>query len=295
MSDRPTLIVVNPKALRLRESGLSEQIHAAVRPGRVELLVTEGPDHARRFCAEHAARFAKIVVAGGDGLLNEVADGSFGQPTAIAPLPAGSGNDYVKALPGYPVPLADLLASNEVMPGDMGEVTFSDGTIRRFLSEAGAGMDAACVRLMPQWLSRISTVAGYNVGAIGAIISYKPYAATVTIDGRTSHYDRVHMLAVANTTYFGDGMRLAPDARFDDGQFHVVIVKDASKFELLRSFKMLREGTHITHPEIVYRPCKEIVIEPDRPLEMCIDGDYVSKTPAKFENLPAHVRLVKPA
>jgi diacylglycerol kinase (ATP) len=294
MTDRPTLIVVNPNALRLRKSGLLDQIQAAVQPGRVELLVTEGPDHARRFCAERAARFAKIVVAGGDGLLNEVADGSFGQATVIAPLPAGSGNDYIKALPGYPASLSDLLASDEVMPGDVGQVTFTDGSVRHFLSEGGAGMDAACVRLMPQWLARISTVASYNVGAIRAIVSYRPYAATVTIDGRTCRYDRVHMLAVANTTYFGDGMRLAPDARFDDGRFHVVIVKDASKFELLRSFKMLREGTHITHPEIVYCSCKQIGVEADRPLEMCIDGDYVPKTPARFDNLPGSLRLVKP-
>jgi len=173
-------------------------------------------------------------------------------------------------------------------------VTFTDGTTRCFLSEAGAGMDAACVRLMPQWLRRISTVASYNIGAIRGIVRYEPYAARVTLDDQPHRFDRIHMLAVANTTYFGDGMPLAPDARFDDGRFHVVIVKDASKFELLRKFKMLRKGTHVTHPDVLYRPCREVTLQPDRPLEMCIDGEYVPRTPARFENVPGAIRIVKP-
>jgi len=295
MSNRPTLIVVNPRALRIRRTGLFDEIRAMERPGRIEVLVTERAGHARTFCTQSAHGFEKIIVAGGDGLLNEVADGSFGQPTAIGPLAAGSGNDYVKALPGYPASLADLLASTETMPADAGRVTFTDGTTRHFLSEAGAGMDAACVRLMPQWLNRVSTVATYNIGAIRAIISYRPYAATIQLDDQLHRYDRIHMLAVANTTFFGDGMRLAPDARHDDGRFHVVIVKDVSRLELLSKFKMLRLGTHITHPEILYRPCRRVVLEASRPLEMCIDGDYVPKPPATFENLPGAVRIVVPA
>ncbi len=293
MADRPTLIIVNPRALRIRRSGLLDRVLAAAKPGCVEVLLTDRADHARDLCHRDAGRYAKIIAAGGDGLLNEVIDGSFGQPVAIAPLPAGSGNDYVKALPGYPATLPELLSATETMPADVGRVTFSDGTVRHFASEAGAGMDAACVRLMPQWLSRFSTVASYNVGALRAIIQYTPYGATVTVDDTPHRYERIHMLAVANTTYFGDGMRLAPDARFDDGRFHVTIVKDFSKFALLRRFKMLREGTHTTYPGIVYQPCHTLTVTPDRPLEMCIDGDYVAKTPARFENLPKAVRLIK--
>jgi len=294
MSDRPTLIVVNPGAPRIRRSGLLDEIRLAARPGRVEVLWTERAGHARAFCAGRADRFDKIIVAGGDGLLNEVVDGAFGGPAAIAPLPVGSGNDYVKALPGYPVPLEALLEADGRMPADAGTVTFTDGTVRRFLSEAGAGMDGACVRLMPQWLRRISPAASYNVGGIRAIISYKPYAATVTLDGEARRYDRIHMLAVANTTYIGDGMRLAPDARFDDGRFHVVIAKDVWKLELVLRFNMIRKGTHITHRAVVYAPCRQVIVEADRPLEMCIDGDHVPKTPARFEILPGAVQIVQP-
>lgn len=295
MPDRPNLIVLNPGSIGVRRSGLLAQVDSAVREGRLHVLETERADHARQFCAERAGEFAKIIVAGGDGLLNEVLDGSFGQPTAIAPLPVGSGNDYVKALPDYPATLAELLDADETMPADVGQVTFTDGAVRRFFSEAGAGMDGACVRLMPQWLRRISPAASYSIGGIRAIVSYRSYAAIVDIDGDRYAFDRIQMLAVANTTYFGDGMRLAPDARFDDGRFHVVIAKDGGKLEMLVKFPRLRKGTHVTDPKILYTPCQRVAIQADRELEMCIDGDHVPKTPAEFQILPAAARIVRPA
>lgn len=294
MSDRPTLIVVNPLARRIRRSRLLADVQAAAREDSVEMLATERADQAREFCAARTGAFAKIIVAGGDGLLNEVVDGSFGHPTPIAPLPGGSGNDYIKALPGYPVSLADLMNATDIMPADVGQVTFTDGTVRRFLSEAGAGMDGACVRLMPQWMNRIHPASSYSIGALRAVLSYRPYPGTVGLDGESRRYDRIYMLAVANTTYVGDGIRLAPDAHFDDGRFHVVVVKDVSKLKLLRRFRTLRKGTHITDPDIVYAPCQRVTLEVDRPLEMCIDGDYVPKTPVRFEVLPGAAQIVRP-
>ncbi len=288
-----TLIVVNPVATRARRSGVLEQIRRVAGDPNVEVLETSNADHARQTCRRRAGEFRKIIVAGGDGLLNEVVDGASGADVAIGPLPAGSGNDYIKALPGYPASLEALLGADETLPADLGQITFSDGSVRRFCSEAGAGMDAACVRLMPKWLNRINPAASYNIGGIRAIISYKPFGATVAADGVERRYDRIHMLCVANTTYFGDGMRLAPDARFDDGRFHLVIAKDISKLELLLRFKTIRAGTHVTHPLIVYEPCRTVAVAPDRELEMCIDGDYVDKTPVRFDVLAGAMRLVR--
>ncbi len=295
MANPSVLIVANPRSHGVRRSGLLERFDRLRASGRAALLLTAAGDHARRYCRESGADFERILVAGGDGLLNEVADGSFGHGVALAPIPAGSGNDYVKALPGYPASLEALLEADQSMPADMGRVTFADATARHFLSEAGSGMDAACVRLMPQWLNRLNPAMSYNVGSIRAILSYRPYGTTVTLDEQTHRFERVHMLAVANTTYFGDGMPLAPDARFDDGRFHVVVVKDASRLELLLKFKMIRLGTHVTHPDILYRPCRVVTVQADRELEMCIDGDYVPKTPARFENLPGAARILRPA
>ncbi|MBN1344766.1 MAG: diacylglycerol kinase family lipid kinase [Phycisphaerae bacterium] len=309
MPTASVLIVTNPESPGVRRANILEVIDDARRRGRVDVLLTRHADHARTFCAERFGAFEKIIVAGGDGLLNEVVDGCLtgwdlsspdgGRPVPpdrpmIAPLPAGSGNDYVKALPGYPAALRDLLDSDDSALADVGRITFTDGTTRYFLSEAGAGMDAACVRLMPKWLNRRSPAAGYNVGGIRAILSYRPYSACVTLDGVPRRFNCIFMLAVANTTYFGDGMMLAPDARFDDGRFHVVIVQDAWRLEMLMRFKMIRRGTHVTHPKIIYEPCRHVEVQPDRPLEMCVDGDYVPKTPAHFESLSKAIRVVRP-
>jgi YegS/Rv2252/BmrU family lipid kinase len=309
MSQARVLIVANPEAAGVHRGNVFNDVEEARRTGRVDVLLTERADHAREFCADRHEAFDKIIVAGGDGLLNEVMDGCLAgrrsrsgdvdgaavlDRPVIAPLPAGSGNDYVKALPEYPATLEELLESDESVTADVGRITFTDGTTRHFLSEAGAGMDAACVRLMPKWLNRRSPAASYNVGGIRAILTYRPYSALVTVDDVQRRFNRIFMLAVANTTYFGDGMKLAPDARFDDGRFHVVIVQDASRLNMLTRFKTIRDGTHVEHPKVIYEPCRLVTVEPDRPLEMCVDGDHVDRTPARFENLPKTIRIIRP-
>jgi diacylglycerol kinase (ATP) len=289
-----TLILVNPCGVRVRRSDAWAQARTAADGRQVVVLETEYAGHAEEYCRTHAGEFHKIIAVGGDGFLSEVVNGALGADVAVAPLPGGSGNDFAKALPGYPASLDQLLASQRCIRVDVGRITFDDGESRCFLSEAGTGLDAACVRYIPNWLRKISASRAYDIGALRGVIQYRPFAARVEMDGEVVKYRRLQLLAVCNTAYFGDGMPIAPDARFDDGVFHVFALGEASRLEILKNFTSLRKGTHIHHPKSIYRACRNVRIEADRRLDMCVDGDLVERTPQTWEIQPGALRVIAP-
>lgn len=290
-----TLIVINPLGVGLRRHGARRAIDALVSRPEISIVETEYAGHAGDYCRSHASELDKIIAVGGDGMLMDVVNGALEADVPVAPLPGGTACDFVKAMPGYPASLEQLLAAEETTRIDLGRVDFVDGGSQYFVTEAGVGMDAATVALIPARLRRIRASWAYNIGALRSILSYRPFAARVWIDGDEIAYERLQLLAVCNAKYFGDGMAIAPDARLDDGRFHVFGVGDASRLDVLSNFASLRKGTHIHHPRAIYRPCQRVEIETDGPLEMCFDGDLVSRTPRRWEIEPARLQIISPA
>jgi len=271
-----------------------EVIRSVVDDQAVEVVETQYAGHAGDYCREHAANFDKVIAVGGDGMLMDVVNGALAANVPVAPYPAGTACDFVKAAPGYPAPLQQLLDSQTTMPVDLGRVTFDDGSSQYFITEAGVGLDAACVHYIPGWLRRVSSKRAYDVGALRAMLWYRPFQARVTLDNEPYEFERLQLLAVCSAPFFGDGMPVAPDAKIDDGQFHVYAVGNVSKMEIISNLTALRKGKHIEHPKSLYRTCRRVEIQPDRPLEMCFDGDLLTRTPRTWEIQPGRLRLVVP-
>lgn len=289
-----TLILVNPQSVSLRRSGTLPEIHNAADGERVVLVETHHAGHAGDYCRRHAKEFDKVIAVGGDGTLMDVVNGCIDADVAVAPLPAGSGCDFVKAAEGYPMSLAALLAAEGRRHIDVGQITFDDGGTHYYLTEAGVGLDAASLGYIPDWLRPISAKRAYDVGALRGILWYRPFPARVTIDDDEVEFPRLQLLAVCSATYFGDGMPIAPDAKIDDGLFHVYALGDASRWEIIRNFRSIRNGTHVDHPKSIYRACRRVRIEADRPLEMCVDGDLIPRTPRQWDILPGRLQIVAP-
>ena len=286
--------MVNPHGVSVRKRRLHRVLAEVAGFPNVVLLETERAGHAADYCRAHAGEFDKIISVGGDGLLMEVLNGAIDAPVAFGALPGGSACDFIKAAPGYPATLDELLASRRSTPIDVGRIRFAEGKPHYFFEEAGVGLDAATVDYIPAWLRRIHVKRAYDVGALRAIVCYRPFNARVWLDTRQHELRRVHLLAVCNAPYFGDGMPIAPDARLDDGQLHVFAIADTTRFEVLRNFGRVRQGTHIDHPRAIYQACRQVRIEADRPLSMCVDGDLLRRTPIQWDVLPGRARLIVP-
>jgi diacylglycerol kinase family enzyme len=98
------------------------------------------------------------------------------------------------------------------------------------------------------------------------------------------------LLAVANTGWFGGGMQISPDADPDDGRLDVTVVGDVGRIELLRFFRLVFDGRHMTHPKVHGLRGREIRIEADD-LMLWGDGETLGRTPSRLEAVPGALRL----
>jgi diacylglycerol kinase family enzyme len=116
------------------------------------------------------------------------------------------------------------------------------------------------------------------------------------IDDAFDEVMTIALVAVANCGYFGGGMRIAPDARFDDGLFDIVIVHDASTLQLMRDMTRVYSGAHLGSPQVRVIRGRSLVAEPEpgpgaRPLWIDLDGESPGTLPARFDILPGAIRM----
>ena len=117
---------------------------------------------------------------------------------------------------------------------------------------------------------------------------------TVEVDGATRH-GRMHDAIVANGQYHGGGMWLAPEARWDDGLFDVVLIGDIAKGDFVRSVPRIYRGTHLTHPKVELLRSARVRVDADERLPIELDGEQLGTTPVRFEVVPGALRVRVPA
>ena len=202
----------------------------------------------------------RVVAVGGDGttfaLLNALlpltARDPQGPPPVFAVLPAGTGNAWARSN-GLPLSLpaaARQLIGAQPCPVDLPEALL-DGRHAGFLSIASAGVSAevarradALPRKRPWTYARL---------ALGALLRSRPQPMRIEVDGSLWREGKFWLAAVANCSSFGSGMRIAPDARVDDGLFDIVLVENAPRAEVLLAFPRVYFGAHKSHPRVHIR------------------------------------------
>jgi diacylglycerol kinase family enzyme len=100
---------------------------------------------------------------------------------------------------------------------------------------------------------------------------------------------------VANCRYFAGGMKILPHADPSDGMLDVLVWGDVSKVDLALNLHKLYRGTHVTHPKATIRRARRVVITPETPLPIEVDGEQPGITPAAFDVVPSALRLRAPA
>jgi diacylglycerol kinase family enzyme len=101
----------------------------------------------------------------------------------------------------------------------------------------------------------------------------------------------MHDVIVANGRYHGGGMKLAPDARQDDGLFDVVLIGDVTKVDFLTTAPKLYSGRYLSHPKVELLRGSAVTVEAAEPLPLEVDGEPVGTTPARFEVVRSALRL----
>jgi YegS/Rv2252/BmrU family lipid kinase len=304
MGDAATAIgvIVNPRAGLGRGLRLLPRLAATLQTvsETSHLHVTAARGEATTVARELALAGARLVVAvGGDGTVNEVANGllAAGRPeVALGIVAAGRGVDFARTLGIEDDPAAALLAAcrGAALPLDAVEADFAGE--RRFLVNAGGmGLDAAVAARAER--TRLPGRRSSYWAALGAVLPrFRPFAVEVEADGER-FAGKALTVVVANGASFGGGFELLPHARLDDGLFDLAVVGDLSAFDLLRHLPRLADGGHLDHPKFWYRTARAARVAfpgGDRP-RLQLDGEVVDtgRAGVAFALHPGALRVSK--
>lgn len=227
---RKILFIINRKAGTDRQKRLEGVIRRYLTPKAFSVEITHleylghGADLAREAVK---AGVDTVVAVGGDGSINEIAQGLVGTSTALAVIPLGSGNGLARALKiPLKVPLAlELIANGRRKPIDIGYANE-----HLFLSNAGVGFDALIADQFRHTKKR--GLWGYAKLVISSFNKYKGPSYKIDIDGQEME-QKAFMFTVANGNQFGYEFKLAPGASLFDGNLDVCVVPPMPFFGLL--------------------------------------------------------------
>ncbi|MGV3244357.1 diacylglycerol kinase [Staphylococcus sp. 11262D007BW] len=247
---------------------------------------------------EEAARvihqnFDLLVVAGGDGTLNEVINGIAEQPNRpkLGLIPMGTVNDFGRALhlPNDIFKAVDVILSGKTVEVDIGKMNS-----RYFINLAGGGKITEVSYEAPSKLKSIVGPFAYYIK--GFEMLPQMHAVNVRIEYDDEVFEGDIMLFLLGLTNSMAGFeKLVPDAKLDDGKFTLLIVEKANIAELGHIMTLASRGEHIKHPKVHYYKAQSINISSYTDMPLNVDGEYGGQLPANFYNLKRHIEVFSPS
>ena len=187
---------------------------------------------------------AKIIVIGGDGMLHAAINNVQGNPIGL--IPAGTGNDFARALG---LSLEDPIENiRRVLSADVEEVDLGKIGDEYFAAICSTGFDS----VVNERANKLKWPTGkmkYNIAMLLELPRFKPRNYEIVIDGKQMQTQAM-LIAIANGLSYGGGMKVCPAADLQDGLLDVMILAPVPKLEFIRIFPSVFKGLHITHPAV---------------------------------------------
>ena len=256
---------------------------------------TPEPDSAKNEARRAGeSGFDLVVAAGGDGTINEVVNGiaPLENRPKMAIIPAGTTNDYARALKiprGNIKAAAEVIIKNQTVKMDIGQ-TDRD----YFINIAAGGHLTELTYEVPSELKSIFGYLAYLVKGAELLPQIKPIKMHLEYDGG-EYQGNASMFFLALTNSVGGFEQIVPDAKLDDGNFTLIIVKTANILEILHLIGLvLNGGKHVDDPRIIYAKTSYLKVhtpEDGKQLMINLDGEYGGDAPMPFRNLKNHIEF----
>jgi diacylglycerol kinase (ATP) len=261
-------------------------LHPDVSPHVVDRFRRSGVEIRVQNNLEGATNLSAALIFGGDGTVHRHLPQLHQQKIPTLVVPAGSGNDFAKAMGIRSVEIA-LRAwqrfctdGSNVREIDLGVIRAAGEEIL-FCCVAGVGMDAeanARANRMPQWLK---SRGGYVLAALQSLIAFKPVEMSVKTAQKEIRRP-AFFVAVGNAHRYGGGMKVTPRALPDDGLLDICVVSKLNKLKLLCWVPTIFFGGHLRLKQVEYFQAEQVRIETERELDLYADGDFACKTPVEI-------------
>jgi len=309
------LVVVNPASADGATEKNWPKIASDLRThfGSFSVAFTEGIGHARQIASEGAKQGTKLIIAcGGDGTISEVANGILdsNKEAELGVLPSGTGGDFRRTLRMSANTAAAARGLRE------GRTRIIDAVRVMFISDSGEretrfSINVASFGMSTEVLDRTASgeakkwIPGFAPRKVGSKLSYAAATVQTTlsasatevlfqVDEKPERRLRVAEFCIANAQYYGGAMKIAPDAKLDDGYFDVVTIGDASAFRILTNAPRLYLGAHLRMSEVTHALAKQVVARPvnkDKEVRVEMDGEVVGRLPSTFQIVPQALRV----
>jgi len=307
------VVVVNPQSqngqLGRRWTGLAADLRRAV--GAFDDVLTRRAGDATELARQAIENGADMVVAiGGDGTINEVANGFFRDGAPINPdavfgvLPYGTGGDFRKTvdLPKDIYEAGRILVDGKRKKVDVGRIDYTDNdgkpATRMFINIASFGISGLVDDYVNKTTKALGGKVSFLLATARAALEYQNRRVRLVFDGdeQNAVTRTVLSVAVANGRYFGGGMFIAPEAQLDDGEFDVVTLGDLTTADMAVHGLKLYQGTHLALDKVEHARVRTLRAEPvdNRPIRLDVDGETPGVLPAAFSVVPGALSLMVP-
>ena len=245
----------------------------------VQCILTKKQGHAteltRKLC--ESGEELRFYACGGDGTINEVANGILGYDNAaMTCIPVGTGNDFLK---NFGADAAKFCDAENLWDGPQFPMDVIEVGDRIALTIACSGIDARIGRDVHKYSESplLDGKSSYIVSLIANFI-FKDISShwTVELDGNAVEGDYA-VVSVCNGRYYGGGFMPMPEARMDDGIMNVMIVDKVSKLQFLRFVGLYAKGEYRKVPKFAhgYTPKVVRIRSEQEDIVTCLDGESI--------------------
>ncbi len=296
MAAKRIALVVNPRSGGGLGQAALDEVKPVLTAAGIEpaIHLTQRPRHARHLAESlDLAECQALGLVGGDGTVHEVVNGLMRRaeppPVPLAIIPAGTGNTLSEHLGcGDPVEAARRILAGRTAPLDVLRVATS-GEVVYCVDHLGWGASADINRTAER-LRRLGRLR-YALATLWQLRRPRARPARVVLDGRGVAGE--WLLAIAcNPKFAGRGMLVAPRADLADGRFDLVVLRLASRLQLLRLFAKVYDGSYLALGHTEYHQVRSFAIVTPGHDALEMDGEMTGTTPLTAEVVPAALRIV---
>lgn len=268
------VVIVNPAAGK----GLSEYqlnllkkvMDESNEPYR--MYQSNGPNDIGTLCSNLDSTVEEVIIAGGDGSVQEVMESLMHRTISISVIPSGTGNDLYRSL-------YDNESKRSIEEIICGFSSFAYKKInictineKIFVNVASMGLDAQIVENSLKLRRLIRSSKTYLISALFTILFYKPRCYTIITDEGKMTIE-AFLIAVGNGRYYGGGMAITPKADIESDVLDICVVKKMNRFKLLKLLPTVYNGKHLQFDEVLYWKSKNIEIVPQSKELINLDGE----------------------
>ncbi len=274
----------------------------------IECVFTEYQYHATELAktAVEIEGYRKIIVVGGDGTLNEVVNGIFGQnkitPTdvTVGIISVGTGNDWGRmyGMPSDYQEQIKVIKQNKTFLQDVGKVAYlhhDEEKAHYFMNIAGMGFDALVAKKSNIAKQKgASGIITYLVSLVTGLFQFDHNYIEIDQNGEQIFAGKVFTMSIGICKYNGGGMMQLPFAISNDGLFDVTVIRKVSRMKVLRNIKNLYDGSFVKIKEVETFTGKEFSITavPQKSVFLETDGESLGNSPLNFTILPLAVKVI---